>query len=446
VIRIAGATDQLTVRDFLYQDDPANTSNPLQQIKFADGTTWSLADITTKLLAGTEAAETISGTLGADTLTGLGGNDTLFGKGGDDTLEGGAGDDILFGEANNDTLNGGAGTDTLIGGDGNDVLDGGIGDDTLRGDAGDDTLTGGLGNDNLGGGAGNDTYLFGKGDGADYINQDYDTTSGKLNLLQFKAGVAPSEVVATRSGNDLVLSIAGSTDKVTAQFFFYGDDPATAYSPIQQVKFADGTTWDTAALTAKAMAGTAGNDTLTGLAINDTLDGGDGNDTIYGRAGDDTLTGGAGNDILYGEAGADTLDGGIGADSLIGGAGNDTYVLGRGHGADTVTENDSTSGNTDLARFLAGVATDQIWFRHVGNDLEASIIGTSDKLTVKNWYSGAAYHVEQFRTADDHVLLDSKVDTLVQAMAAFAPPAAGQTTLPSNYQTALQPVIAANWQ
>jgi hypothetical protein len=43
-------------------------------------------------------------------------------------------------------------------------------------------------------------------------------------------------------------------------------------------------------------------------------------------------------------------------------------------------------------------------------------------------------------------LLDSKVDTLVQAMAAFAPPAAGQTTLPPAYQTALASVIAANWQ
>jgi Ca2+-binding RTX toxin-like protein len=74
------------------------------------------------------------------------------------------------------------------------------------------------------------------------------------------------------------------------------------------------------------------------------------------------------------------------------------------------------------------------------------VIGTSDKLTINNWYSGNQYHVEQFKTADGHSLLDSQVENLVQAMAAFSPPAAGQTTLPSNYQTALQPVIAANWQ
>jgi hypothetical protein len=59
---------------------------------------------------------------------------------------------------------------------------------------------------------------------------------------------------------------------------------------------------------------------------------------------------------------------------------------------------------------------------------------------------GAAYHVEQFKTSDNKVLLDSRVDTLVQAMASFAPPAAGQTTLLPAYQTVLAPVIAANWQ
>ena len=44
------------------------------------------------------------------------------------------------------------------------------------------------------------------------------------------------------------------------------------------------------------------------------------------------------------------------------------------------------------------------------------------------------------------MLLDTQVENLVAAMAAFAPPAAGQTTLSQSYQDALQPVIAANWQ
>ena len=44
------------------------------------------------------------------------------------------------------------------------------------------------------------------------------------------------------------------------------------------------------------------------------------------------------------------------------------------------------------------------------------------------------------------MMLDSQVQNLVNAMAAFAPPAAGQSTLPAAYATALTPVLAANWQ
>ncbi len=158
------------------------------------------------------------------------------------------------------------------------------------------------------------------------------------------------------------------------------------------------------------------------------------------------LLGGSGTNSLSGAAGNDRLDGQGGADTLTGGTGNDTYVLGRGYGADTAVENDATAGNTDIAQFLGGIDTDQLWFRKVSNNLEVSIIGTSDKLTVKDWYLGNAYHVEQFKTAEGKTLLDSQVQNLVNAMAAFAPPAAGQTSLPENYQTALTSVIATNWQ
>ena len=55
--------------------------------------------------------------------------------------------------------------------------------------------------------------------------------------------------------------------------------------------------------------------------------------------------------------------------------------------------------------------------------------------------------MEQFKTTDgNRTLLEANVQNLVNAMASFAPPAMGQTTLPAEYQTALAPVIAANWQ
>jgi hypothetical protein len=120
--------------------------------------------------------------------------------------------------------------------------------------------------------------------------------------------------------------------------------------------------------------------------------------------------------------------------------------MGRGQGSDTIVENDATAGNADVALFGTDIATDQLWFRQVGNNLEVSVIGSSDQFTLNNWYLGSQYHVEQFRTSDGHVLSDSNVQNLVQAMASFAPPAAGQITLPPNYQSSLNSVIAANWQ
>ena len=95
---------------------------------------------------------------------------------------------------------------------------------------------------------------------------------------------------------------------------------------------------------------------------------------------------------------------------------------------------------------MQGVTAEQIWLRRDLNKLEISLIGTSDKVTVDNWFSGTGHRIEQFRTSSGQTLLSSQVDSLVSAMAAFAPPAAGETALSESYQTALMPVIGSNWQ
>jgi len=134
------------------------------------------------------------------------------------------------------------------------------------------------------------------------------------------------------------------------------------------------------------------------------------------------LTGNRSVNTLMGNAGADTLRGMRGANILIGGTGNDTYWLARGYGADCLTENDTTAGNTDIARLNTGIATDQSWFTKVVNKLEVSIIGTTDKFTLNNWYLSNQYHVEQFKTSDGETLLNSQVQNLMSAMAGFASP------------------------
>jgi Ca2+-binding RTX toxin-like protein len=182
------------------------------------------------------------------------------------------------------------------------------------------------------------------------------------------------------------------------------------------------------------------------------MNGGDGDDWLDGRADDDVLYGGNGND---------TLNGGFGNDTVIGGLGSDQYnygYFGYGEGVEVLKENDATPGNKDEIH-LGDISIDpgysspghslqtsQVWFRKVGNDLEISAIGKSDRLTISDWYLGSAYRVEEIYLGEkSHLLLGANVDKLVDAMAAFAPPAAGQTTLPANYQAALAPVLAANW-
>jgi Ca2+-binding RTX toxin-like protein len=193
------------------------------------------------------------------------------------------------------------------------------------------------------------------------------------------------------------------------------------------------------------LVGKNGNDSLWGDAGNDSLAGGSGNDALAGGSGNDNLVGGSGNDSLGGEDGNDILEGGDGDDVLDGGVGSDTYRVGRGMGADLLIDYDTTAGNTDVVRFGPGVSADQLWFSRSGSNLRVSIIGTSDSLTLQNWYLSSAYQTERFVTDTGLALASSRVNQLVSAMTAFAPPPLAATTLDPTLAAALQPVLAEAW-
>jgi Ca2+-binding RTX toxin-like protein len=403
------------------------------------------------IIAGTASSDTLDFSttelVGIAMIDGGAGNDTIIGSIGNNVIVGGAGTDNLIGSAGNDTflISGtDAGYDRFEGDAGYDVIQGSTGDDTIRlynysGAATVEKIDGGGGNDVIAGTASSDTLDF---------------SSTELVGIAMIDGGAGNDTIIGSIGNNVIVGGAGTDNLIGSAgndtFLISGTD--AGYD-----RFEGDAGYD-------VIQGSAGDDTIrmynySGAATVEKIDGGGGHDIIAGTASSDTLDffttelvgiamidGGAGNDTITGSAGNDVIVGGSGIDRLAGGRGNDTYQLGRGDGADTIVENDATAGNTDAAQFMAGISTDQIWLRHVGNNLEASIIGTADKLTFENWYLGSSYHVEQFKTSDNKVLLDSRVDTLVQAMASFAPPTMGQTTLQPAYQTALAPVITASWQ
>jgi YD repeat-containing protein len=169
-----------------------------------------------------------------------------------DTLIGASGDDTLAGKEGNDTLHGGDGNDSLTGDAGNDLLFGGAQDDQLTGSDGSDTLDGGAGNDTLDGGTGNDVFRFGRGSGSDTITGS-DSTAGKTDVLELGPDVKPADLVLTRSYDHLTLWIKGTSDSLYVTNFY----TSAASNRFDQIRFADGTTWDYTAMLARTVSATS---------------------------------------------------------------------------------------------------------------------------------------------------------------------------------------------
>ncbi|MBC7700832.1 calcium-binding protein, partial [Aquabacterium sp.] len=445
-----GTADQLIVNDFF-----SMTSYSVEQFKFTD-LTWAQSDIVTlvtataqtdtaslNILTGAASVDALYGLDGNDTITALAGNDFLFGGLGDDSLDGGADNDWLFGDAGDDNLIGGLGDDTLYGGDGSDFLGGGSGNDSMVGGTGDDTYTVDSAGDVI-------VELAGDANGlSDYVQStisysiDQSSTQGIEDLtLSGTAhingtGNALNNYLVGNSGNNVLDGLSGA-DRM---FGNAGNDTYIVNSVDDVIYEFAGAANGTADEVKSSVSYSIAQQFTQGVE-NLTLTGA-GNINGTGNAASNALTGNSGANALTGGGGNDTYRGGLGADVLTSASttSNDTYIWGRGEGADTLTD----AGGTDQLSVLAGITADQLWLRHVGNNLELSVIGTADKFTINNWYTAAANQVESVKLSDGKALMSSKVENLVNAMAGFTPPAAGQTTLPANYQTALNPVVAANW-
>ncbi|WP_240127038.1 calcium-binding protein [Thermomonas alba] len=361
---IIGTTDRIDIADYFEAD--ATGAYTVKEIRFADGTVWSVDYVKATVLTATDGDDDIYGYDTDDVLAGGSSNDHLSGRGGNDILNGGLGNDSLDGGKGNDQLNGEDGSDYLSGGEGDDILSGGAGSDTLFDDDGDDIVDGGADADTLYSyGTGNDTFRFGRGSGADILYNS-DAATSRNDVIELGDGIAVGDISLRRSGETLILSINGTSDSFSVVGFFADD--GTSSARIDQVLFKDGTVWTTAMLKTMSLQGTAGNDDLTGFDTDDVFSGGAGNDTISGAAGNDQISGGEGDDVLNGDAGNDTLFGELGADTLNGGDGDD--VLSGGDGMDALAGgagNDTLLGG-EGQDFLAGDAGDDFLDAGAGDD------------------------------------------------------------------------------
>jgi Ca2+-binding RTX toxin-like protein len=372
-LSIDGADDEITVLNWFY-----GNAMTVEQVEFFDGTVWNAA-ILESLIAAVPATDEY---------------DELYGASGDDVLSGLGGDDEIYG------------------GGGNDTLDGGVGDDYLEG------------------GVGNDVYLFGRGSGQDDI-WDEDDLTGNIDTLRFDSSVSASDIVVTRDEFNLYVSVIGTEDRVTIYDWFY----ESAYA-IERVEFFDGTVWQQAELAAMALievAGTEGDDALTGTADHELLNGGAGADVMAGGTGNDSYvvdavadvvteranegsdtvrsvisyrlganvenltlagvdainaTGNSLNNVLIGNAAKNTLNGGAGADIMEGGAGDDTYYVdnigdtvaeAQGEGTDRVISSMSYVLGADIEDLqLSGTGNNDA----AGNELANKLTGNSGANTL----------------------------------------------------------------
>jgi Ca2+-binding RTX toxin-like protein len=405
-----------------FSTDTTTGYNQIERITFADGTWMDLVDIQNAVVVTTHGNDTLIGYMGQDILSGGAGNDTLEGRGGDDRLDGGVGADTMIGGAGHDTYVrnntndvivelANEGMDTVestvsytlgnhienarlmgtnaLNATGNDLanlLEGNQGVNLLNGKAGDDTVYGYTGDDQLLGDAGND-WLYG-GDGADRLD-------GGVGADHMIGGVGNDLYIRNNSG-DVITELANEGIDTVESAISY-----TLGDHLEHVM-------------------------LTGV-------------------GAISATGNTLDNHLTGNNAANVLDGRAGRDVLLGGLGNDSYRFKRNYGQDLIIDVDSTLDHQDQVLFGADIDADQVWFSQLGNDLVLSIIGTTDQLTIQNWYSGAANHIEQLISGTHLTLNASNVQYLVDAMSSLTPPVLGQTELSAAQHSQLDTVIAANW-
>ncbi|MCZ4321518.1 calcium-binding protein [Pseudomonas anguilliseptica] len=448
-----------------YENDPVGTSKVISEfgaaLRVISGYGEPVSEVLTQLLVaqGSLDGEGFSfalATLGAEAVFGSAGDDNLtvtisakniFGMDGDDVLTGDGADNTIMGGNGNDIMDGGAGSNTLYGGAGNDTL-------KVSSTSGGNLLSGGAGDDTLIGGNYADTYLFNLGDGVDTITEMTGSSSTVYtDVLRFGEGISASDIQTQRVGVDLVFAHSNGVDKVVLKNVFNSTASTAGYiaaSVIEKVEFADGTSWTWSQMMADGIK-------QVGSDVAETIIGWSGNDIIYGGAGNDTLDGGTGSNTLYGGAGNDTLkvsstsggnllSGGAGDDTLIGGNYADTYLFNLGDGVDTIVETGTSSSAVDMLRFGSDITPEQLWFQRAGHNLDVFVEGSADRVTITNWYSASTARIEQMQIANGLTLVDSRVQNLVDAMAAFGAPAGGESNLTADQRAQLDVVIAANWQ
>ncbi|MBL4784477.1 MAG: hypothetical protein JKY49_03520 [Cohaesibacteraceae bacterium] len=127
---------------------------------------------------------------------------------------------------------------------------------------------------------------------------------------------------------------------------------------------------------------------------------------------------------------------------------SDTYNFGLGDVHDTYLGSaDVNIAGADTFNFEGGISQNLLWFSRNGSNLDVKVIGSTEGITLQNWYAGTtgdglSAHIKDFK-AGSSIPGFANVNGLVNAMAGFTPEDGGitATTLPQSVQMA----VSATW-
>ena len=340
----------------------AASNDAVEEIRFADGTVWTAADIAGALIDGQSSD-------GDDEIFGLSSDDIIHARGGDDTIDGQDGDDVIYGDDGNDVLWGGNGRNVLIGGAGDDRLVGPWREGDVyvfRGQFGHDEI------DNI------------DGNPRDIINFDTSIFTSFDEVLAAATELDGGVLITVDADRSVLLDWIGLSDIRSDNFIFTAGD----------------------------IFGTGQGDQLDGSVANDAIFGLGGDDALAGNDGDDALFGGEGADLLFGATGDDALDGGNGADVMTGGLGDDTghgrdgddtYVFNIGDGVDVI-QDDGAASETDVLLLGPGIDAVDVVVSSDGNGGVRLTIGQNgDAIRLVNELIDPEDAIEEVRFADGTV-------------------------------------------
>ena len=389
VLNVGSNGDAITVTNWFQLDG----SKRIDTAVFADGTRWN-ADNFRRLVT---------------TVTGAAGDDTINGWQGDDILIGGDGNDTLVANGGNDQLYGGGGNDSLrVNDNATASVDGGDGNDIISADSGTtSTISAGNGDDTVQIGAWAMRTTIDAGNGNDIINID---SYGASQGADITGGTGDDQIRLGYYGATLHFNRGDGHDTVSS----------AANAGNKTVVFGSGIT------AANLSATRVGDDMVLNIGANgDAI-----TITNWFQSGQYRL-----RNLMF--ADGTTID----ATGLVA-----TYNVNASSGTTKIQALTGFDDKplADVINFKTANSR-QLWFERQDDDLLVSVIGSHDVADFTDWYSMSTHQNLQLRATDGLSLTGQQVDALVQAMAQFSAPPAGQTTLTPELQDKLAPVIAANW-